>query len=198
MAVSDSGSGYISNCLAQQQNNNIIGEDATVVILPEKSIRQYTVQEQAEIASDFYIYITFQHVVPKLSSQEKLLKDKNGEIALLPIMERSEFNLTDEEDFEKIIDRAIKNERVNLLWWAMSTLQLQSFEGDIRGTNHYKASTKHTLICSRRWRHVSYQTRSYWAAGHYDPGCLADAGFCANNRWQLRPQNPGSRDGLPT
>jgi hypothetical protein len=102
---------YISNSTIQQVKNKITGDDVGVHIIPGGSICNYTAEEQAGIVSDYYVYTTFQQVIKKLKHQGILLKTKDGKVAVLPIMERAEFKLTDEQEFQETIDRVVSHER---------------------------------------------------------------------------------------
>jgi hypothetical protein len=98
---------YISSSVCQQLS--------TIVDRPTIktgfSIHDYKAEEQAMIISDYYVYKQYEKIVSELKNKGKLLRSKNGKVALLPIAERKEIDLNDDDLLKKIINSVVKHEK---------------------------------------------------------------------------------------
>jgi hypothetical protein len=97
-----SGTRYISNSVIQQIKEKITSEDVKPKIVPNASIYNYTVEEQAEIVSDYYAFTEYQKTYADLERKGQLPKNKKGIVAVLPILEKAGLGGVDEQVIERV------------------------------------------------------------------------------------------------
>lgn len=90
------GTRYMSNSLYQQLKEKVTSEDMSFKIAPNASIYQFTAEQQADIVSDFYVFTVYEKTVADLERKGKLLRNKKGEIAVLPVLEAAGLVSVDE------------------------------------------------------------------------------------------------------
>jgi hypothetical protein len=96
------GTRYISNSVLQQIKEKITSKDMELKIVTNASIYQYTVEEQAEIVSDYYVFTAYQRTFADLGRKGKLPINKKGVIAVIPILEEAGLGGVDEIVIERV------------------------------------------------------------------------------------------------